>query len=232
MGTPRRQHFRSVVEIPLRDIVRGVNRASDLSAEILQRALPMAAPELLDRLRASLRSAGPFPVPSLHESFPEARRIAEARAYLNGADGIAPETAARVLGAGVEHCLAREGRTVLFFSETVATFALSRLEACARDGTAAERAARIVIMLAQARAVGSVPGLPVPVPPDMEALRRRVLVAAALWLIAEPPETPTEEPEMLEVCCILARASSAEIGAAGDSEYTLAALLAERAEIV
>jgi hypothetical protein len=232
METPRRRHFRSVVEIPLRDIVRGLNRAPELSAEVLQRALPAAAPGLVDAIRRSLRAGRPFAPPRLPESFPTAGEIADARAYVAGCDGPGAEVAARVIGAGVEHCLAHAEHTALIYSETVAAFALARLAHRERGRTAAAHAAQIVLALGQARAAGLAPGLPLPAPPEAEALRRRVLVAAALWLMAEPPEVPAQEPELIEVCCILARASADRIDAAGEAEDALATLLAELAEIV
>lgn len=225
----RGTHFRSVVELPLRDILRGATRAGEVSAEALRRALPRAPAGLADALERAARAALPLPAAG---TLPPPARIAEAAAFLAGDPEIPAERFVAVLGAAVHAGREAAGARDMIFSETLAALALGWRHDMLAGLNPFERAAAVVLALEEARALGQAPGVPLPATPEIGAERRRALVGALLWLLSERAGNEPEERELLQIAATLAAAMDAQLREAGDDRAALARLMSDLAEIV
>jgi hypothetical protein len=209
MGAPSTRLLPGFLELPLRDTLRGVRTARDLSGEFLRpavRRMPSPIQRLLHETAeiahmASRRIVGPPP---------DLAAMAVAAEVIGGtaAPRQAGETLAPLVVFGLEKALALDETTPLLSSEMLAAVAIG--EALREPAASSpERVARILARLGRNHATGHLPGTGIGLD---EADRRRIhraLFAVGLWILAERPADPADEERILEIAIGLARATDA-----------------------
>ena len=208
MGTRRSRSMPPEISVPLRDLLRGVRTATEISEEVL-RPLGGLLPGTLRRmLHDTLEAADRAGRQATHFDAPEPAEIAAAADVLANGEGALPALT-RVLAYGLERALAADAARHLMISETVASMALRG--ALAGGGGRAARAARMVQALSRAHVAGRMPGTGLALDAAEQARIDRALIGVMLWLMAERAATPAEEARLLELSVGLAQALSDEL---------------------
>ena len=220
--------------MPLRDLRRGLMEAGrvprdlvgPIARDLLARDLPPGAREAVSLVReAAHRAEGRM----FDADAPPPREIARAAESLRTGERDGTRTLARVLCFGVERALAALPRARLLVSETVAAAIVADIP---MSGDAAERAARIGGALLRDHAVGPVPGTPVPIVASDRPVALRGVHASLLWLLAERPDDPDDEPAIFEICLRLSEGLADEIEHAFETPERLAGELRSLSELV
>ena len=198
------------VTAPLRDVLRGVRAATDMSEDILRPLGGLVPSALRDTLRKAVAAAERAGNEITRYEAPNPDEIAAASAMLESGAGDAAALT-RVLSYGLERALGSENARHVMISETVAALALR--SALAGGGGRAARAARIVQALSRSHVAGRVPGTGLALDGAERARIDRALVGVMLWLMAERAEYPGDEARILQLSVGLAGALSEEVGA-------------------
>lgn len=209
MATRRNRLMPPEVSAPLRDVLRGVRTAGDISEHLLRPLgglLPASLRRMLHDTVAAAERAGNH-VTRYDEPGPD--EIAAASDVLETGEGDSG-TLARVLACALERALAADAAAQLMISETVAALALR--SALPGEGGRASRAARVLQALSRAHVAGKVPGTGLALDAAEQARIDRALVGVLLWLMADRPEYPDDEARILELSVGLANALSDELG--------------------
>ncbi|MEM9048330.1 MAG: hypothetical protein AAGC92_06390 [Pseudomonadota bacterium] len=211
--------------MPLRDALRGLRSAAELSEAVLKPASDLLPAPLRDVLRQTLHQAERVGRRALSAPMPDAPSMARAVDALDG--GLEPAAAGNalfpVLVFGLERALSVEDANRLMMSETVT--ALAAREAMERPASGrSERAASLLDALLQANAVAPAPGTGFAM--DAETARRAALAlfAVCLWLMAERPGATApqagDETRILALCIALCQAVEPQIHALLDESGT------------
>ncbi len=203
-----RMRFVGTMLPPLRDLLRGAKTAADATEEMLEPASRIVPRPLRTAFRSALEAAEASGRSILSDRIGQ-HEINAASRFLAGNETTAAAASAfvRALGYGWDKCQRSDpARHRLLISETVATHAVARFQSNRGECPTGEmRAAQIIAALQKDRAIGRMPGTPV----SSESETKRAglaLLAIALWLLADRPESPTEEDRILELSFALTSA--------------------------
>ena len=203
-----RMRFVGTMPPPLRDLLRGAKTAADATEEMLEPASRIVPRPLRTAFRSALEAAEASGRSMLSDRIGQ-HEINAASRFLAGNETTAAAASAfvRALGYGWDKCQRGDpARNRLLISETVATHAVARFQSNKGECPTGEmRAAQIIAALQKDRAIGRMPGTPV----SSESETKRAglaLLAVALWLLADRPESPTEEDRILELSFALTSA--------------------------
>ena len=203
-----RMRFVGTMPPPLRDLLRGAKTAADATEEMLEPASRIVPRPLRTVFRSALEAAEASGRSILSDRIGQ-HEINAASRFLAGDETTAAAASAfvRALGYGWDKCQRGDpARNRLLISETVATHAVARFQSNKGECPTGEmRAAQIIAALQKDRAIGRMPGTPVS--SESETNRAGLaLLAIALWLLADRPESPTEEDRILELSFALTSA--------------------------
>lgn len=203
-----RMRFVGTMPPPLRDLLRGAKTAADATEEMLEPASRIVPRPLRTAFRSALEAAEASGRSILSDRIGQ-HEINAASRFLAGDETTAAAASAfvRALGYGWDKCQRGDpARNRLLISETVATHAVARFQSNKGECPTGEmRAAQIIAALQKDRAIGRMPGTPVS--SESETNRAGLaLLAIALWLLADRPESPTEEDRILELSFALTSA--------------------------
>ena len=203
-----RMRFVGTMPPPLRDLLRGAKTAADATEEMLEPAFRIVPRPLRTAFRSALEAAEASGRSILPDQIGQ-HEINAASRFLAGDETTAAAAYAfvRALGYGWDKCQRSDpARNRLLISETVATHAVALFQSNKGECATGEmRAAQIIAALQKDRAIGRMPGTPV----SSESETKRAglaLLAVALWLLADRPESPTEEDRILELSFALTSA--------------------------
>lgn len=196
------------VEMPLRDAMRGVSALADAGEDFLEPMAGFMPPPVrrsARRVQAALARAGT----RILTSGVGLDEIAAAARHLAGETG--DGATARVLAFAWERLhRTRPGTEHQMISETLLAPRLSQLLAD-ETGTAAERAAALVLGLRASAIIGFVPGVAAQHSKGEQGDIDAVLIAALVWLLALRGADLAEEDRLLELSLVLVDAFWAEL---------------------
>ncbi|MEM8948184.1 MAG: hypothetical protein AAGA21_04960 [Pseudomonadota bacterium] len=230
MTTRSRLPLPRALKMPLRDILRGVATAADVTEEVLEPAtalLPGAVQTPFRSALAAFEQAGSRAVtPTI-----DASDIAVAKDYLKGVDQSrnALETFVSVLAFVWERALSRHGNHQLLFSETVAAASLA-VGAGGDDKTSYARAAAILTRLKKANAASRVPGTPVALSEEEGVYVDKTWLSASVWLLSERAPNLTDDIRLLELAMALTEALENDVIIAMADEVLLIETMQSLAE--
>ncbi|MEM9199714.1 MAG: hypothetical protein AAGD12_17910 [Pseudomonadota bacterium] len=220
--------------LPLRDALRGVRSAKELSEMLLRPATELLPGPVQSLLRQTVHQAERVGKYALSAPIPGPHQMARAVAALAGRMP-APEGRDALLAAltfGLEQALADDATPALMMSETVAALAIDTALP-AGQGDAAERAAGLLDHLHRAHVVGPVPGTGLAHDPASERRAELAFFAVCLWLICERPDAEAgAEDRILALCIGLCAAVAPDIEAVLDARASPADLLRDLAGMV
>ena len=208
-----------VLQMPLRDVARGLKEAAHMTEDALApivAALPEPVQSALSEAMSTIKSQGKSVI-ALNVTLDD---IATASWFVAGRAPIKSDAAlfAKVISFAWDHL--KSGDLV---SETILASHLNHVRLDGLD--AEEHAALLVREMAKSLAFGKMPGLPVPEEVDKQTEVMVALIAPTVWLLAEREQSVEEELRLLDLSSALARAFDADIRSALADDAALAPLL-------
>ena len=196
----------SALRLPLRDALRGVRKASELSDDLLKPVREALPEPVRDFLRDALQTAEAAGQRVVSSPNPTADEMAETVAALQGHVG-ETGTTARVIAFGLETALAaRQSR--LLVSETVAALAVrGAFDNLPDNTTPAARAVAAYRALSADHVAGRMPGTGIALGQSDEVDIDAALLTVMLWLLAERPADPDEEQAIVGIAAGLLTAT-------------------------
>lgn len=208
------------LQLPLRDLARGVRQHGGPVGLIIARALE----GLPGPLRDVVDDIAPFGSESGGTSSPlSANTIAQAAAAMRGGDISSVEMAA-CSSFAISVLLAESPEPEMLVSETL-------LALCWRDAeTKPFRAAAFLHAMTERAPFSYAPGLVSPGQPPTSGLTLQICIGTVLWLLAEPDNGKISENELVRISGWLAAGSSEACKKVWDDPKALNAILFEVSE--
>lgn len=192
------------LQMPLRDLLRGLSSFAEATEEALEPAAALLPQPMRDTFGAALRriegESHRLVRPAVSHS-----DIAVAAAYLSGqsTDLAQAETCARVLALAWDQMQGGKELAQTMVSETIAA---TRLAATRSVGDPCAVAAAIFLDLRRSHVAGHFPGLPVPASEAEQAAIDLKLIAFFIWLLAERGADLDSELQLLDMAMALTQA--------------------------
>ena len=216
--------FPRALKMPLRDVLRGITTAADLTEEVLEPATALLPNPVQSSFRSALATFENAGASAITPRI-DVADIAKASAFLHGTDTSreALETFVNVLAFAWEHAQASRTGLHLLFSETIAAASLAVIGG--GDATTSyARAVALLMALRRTNAISHLPGIPMTPGKGERAYIDQTLLASCVWLLTERAFDLAEEERLLELALALVPALEDEV-LAGFADQ---ALLAEQ----
>lgn len=195
-----------MLQVPLRDVMRGVSNAADITEDALRNATPLLPRPVGAAFLSAMRAIEGVARVSGGRGFDPA--TIEAASHFARGDSDEPKDAAACgdsLGAAWDHLASLPTRTHrLMYSEAITVTSLRRL--LRQDDHAPYRAGMILDTVLESGAVGALPGSPLTLSTGEREEAERDLETALVWLLASRAETPEDEARLLEMAAALTHA--------------------------
>ncbi len=196
-----------LLQVPLRDVMRGVSNAADVTEDALRNAAPLLPRPVGAAFLSAMRAIEGVAKVSGGRGFDPATLEAASR-FARGESQTTKDASACAdsLGAAWDHLSSLPNRQHrLMYSEAITVAALRRL-ARHSDGDARHRAGAILGTVLESGAVGTLPGSPLTLDAEERAEAERDLETALVWLLASRADTPENEVRLLEMASALTQA--------------------------
>ncbi len=197
---------------PIRDILRGVSTAAEVTEELLKPAAPLIPEPVRSLFAATLKAVETAGQAELHQPL-DRDDIERAVGFIDGSgtDKTYSRAFRRVLIGAWARSRAMNSPSPVHLSATVAAMVINSIDDASAGSGSHRRAAEVLAQLRKRHAVGNVPGTPISRSVEDQNQADLDLVGIFVWLLAERAHSADEEERLLQLATTLVHTLQGEV---------------------
>lgn len=207
----RSRNLPRALQAPIRDVLRGVSTAAEITEELLKPATPLLPKPVRSLFTSTLKAVEAAGQAELRQPLDPAD-IECAVEFLNGTDSSKEHSSTflRVLVNAWDRSRAINSPSPVHISETLASMSI-RGSGDSSGASGHARAAEIIVNLRTSHCIGRVPGTPLSLNSEDQRQTDLDLAGIFVWLLAERDQSADDEERLLQLATALVHTLQEEV---------------------